>query len=125
MTIFCTWKKPDLSVNYVSIQVVFGGLGKVDKVYLNNTNILLNLGESKSNTGNIRETFFFNQMQVKNEVNSSKKADFVVNGYTFEVGGKGKQQKQIAQDSKSFVVKDDIEFGYLNVIPLWAFGLSY
>jgi hypothetical protein len=24
-----------------------------------------------------------------------------------------------------FVVKDDIEFAYLNVIPLWAFGLNY
>ena len=45
--------------------------------------------------------------------------------YTFEVGGKNKQQKQIEKDGKSFVVKDDIEFGYLNVIPLWAFGLNY
>ncbi|RUA06823.1 MAG: 3-dehydroquinate dehydratase, partial [Flavobacteriia bacterium] len=36
-----------------------------------------------------------------------------------------KQQKQIENDGKSFVVKDDIEFGYLNVIPLWAFGLNY
>jgi hypothetical protein len=41
------------------------------------------------------------------------------------VGGKNKQQTQIEKDGKSFVVKDDIEFGYLNVIPLWAFGLNY
>jgi hypothetical protein len=29
------------------------------------------------------------------------------------------------KDNKSFVVKDGIEFGYLNVIPLWAFGLAF
>ena len=25
----------------------------------------------------------------------------------------------------AFIVKDDIEYGYLNVIPLWMFGLLY
>lgn len=101
------------------------GLGKVDKVYLNNTNIVFNLVGEKSNVGNLRETFFFNQMRVKNEVISSKKADFVIKHYTFEIGGKNKQQNQIEKDGKSFVVKDDIEYGYRNVIPLWAFGLNY
>ena len=101
------------------------GLGKLDKVYLDNTNIIFNLVGDKSNIGNIRETFFFNQMRLNNEVISSEKADFVIDKYTFEVGGKNKQQTQIEKDGKSFVVKDDIEFGYLNVIPLWAFGLNY
>lgn len=101
------------------------GLGKVDKVYLDNTNIIFNLAGEKSNAGNLRETFFFNQMRLKNEVISSKKADFVIDNYAFEVGGKNKQQNQIEKDGKSFVVKDNIEFGYLNVIPLWAFGLNY
>jgi len=101
------------------------GLGKVDKVFLDNTNIIFNLDGDKSNIGNIRETFFFNQMRIKNEVISSVKADFVIDNYTFEVGGKNKQQTQLEKDSKSFLVKDDIEFGYRNVIPLWAFGLNY
>lgn len=101
------------------------GLGKVDKVYLDNTNIIYNLVGDKSEKGNIRETFFFNQMRLKNEIISAKKADFIVNEYTFEIGGKNKQQHQIEKDGKSFIVKDDIEFGYLNVIPLWAFGLNY
>lgn len=101
------------------------GLGKVDKVYLDNTNIIFNLVGEKSNTGNLRETFFFNQMRVQNEVISSKKADFVIDDYTFEVGGKNKKQNQLEKDGKSFVVKADIEYGYLNVIPLWAFGLNY
>ncbi len=101
------------------------GLGKVDKVYLDNTNIIFNLVGDKSNVGNLRETFFFNQMRVENDVISSKNADFVIDNYTFEIGGKSKQQKQLEKDGKSFVVKDDIEFGYLNVIPLWAFGMNY
>ncbi len=101
------------------------GLGKVDKVYLDNTNIIFNLVGDKSNVGNIRETFFFNQMRVENDVISSKNSDFVINDYTFEIGGKNKQQKQLEKDGKSFIVKDDIEFGYLNVIPLWVFGLNY
>lgn len=101
------------------------GLGKVDKVYLDNTNIIFNLVGERSNPGNLRETFFLNQMRLNKQVISSKKGDFVIDTYTFEVGGKNKQQKQIKKDGKSFVVKDDIEFGYLNVIPLWAFGLNY
>jgi hypothetical protein len=101
------------------------GLGKVDKVYLDNTNIIYNLIGDKSNLGNMRETFFFNQMRLKNEVISASKADFIINDYTFEVGGKNKQQTQIEKDGKSFIVKDDIEFGYQNVIPLWAFGFNY
>lgn len=101
------------------------GLGKVDKVYLDNTNIIFNLVGDKSNIGNIRETFFFNQMRLKNDVIASDKADFLIDNYTFEVGGKNKQQAQIEKDGKSFLVKDDIEFGYRNVIPLWAFGMNY
>lgn len=101
------------------------GLGKVEKVYLDNTNIIYNLVGDKSNIGNIRETFFFNQMRLKNEVKSSEKADFIIDNYTFEIGGKNKQHAQIERDGKSFLVKDDIEFGYLNVIPLWVFGLNY
>lgn len=101
------------------------GLGKVDKVYLDNTNIIFNLVGEKSNEGNLRETFFFNQMRLNHDVISSKKADFVIDKYTFEIGGKNKNQKQIENIEHSFVVKDDIEFGYLNVIPLWTFGLNY
>jgi hypothetical protein len=100
-------------------------LGKVEKVYLDNTNIIYSLVGHKSNIGNIRETFFMNQMRLKNKVVSSKITDFEINDLTFEVGGKNKKQNQIEQNGKSFIVKDDIEFGYLNVIPLWAFGLNY
>ena len=39
--------------------------------------------------------------------------------------GKNKKQKQIEDIDNGYVVKDDIERGYLNVIPLWMFGLNY
>ncbi len=101
------------------------GLGKVDKIYLDNTNLIYSLANDNSNTGNIRETFFLNQLKVKYDVIASPVADFLIGDYTFEVGGKNKGLKQIQGIAKAFIVKDDIELGYLNTIPLWQFGLTY
>ena len=101
------------------------GLGKVDKVYLDNTNLIHVLGEGEANIGNIRETFFFNQLRVNQDVITSSISDFQIGNRTFEVGGKNKKQKQLQGVTNGFVVKDDIERGYLNVIPLWMFGLNY
>ena len=75
--------------------------------------------------GNIRETFFYNQMRVKNDVISSKVSDFMINEYTFEIGGKKKGKKQIEDVANGIVVRDDIEYGHGIVIPLWHFGLNY
>ena len=83
------------------------------------------LAEQHQKTGNIRETVFFNQMRVKNEVFRSEKADFNINNITFEVGGKNKNQEQIKDLKNAYIVKDDIEYGYQNIVPLWAFGLNY
>jgi hypothetical protein len=100
-------------------------LAKVDKVYLNNPNISYALSENEPEIGNVRETIFFALTSVLYNVYSSKVSDFKINEYTFEVGGKNKKQKQIQGIKNAFVVKDDIESGYLNVIPLWEFGLLY
>lgn len=101
------------------------GLGKVDKIYLENTNLIYGLAGSNSNTGNIRETFFLNQLKLRHDVITSPVADFRIGDYTFEVGGKKKGLKQIQGLDNGFVVKDSIEQGYLNTIPLWQFGLTY
>jgi hypothetical protein len=101
------------------------GLGKISKVYLDNTNLIYNLAQNASDTGNIRETFFFNQTRVLFDVIASPLSDFLIDDTTFEVGGKNKRQKQIKGIDKSFVVKDDIESGFMNIIPLWQFGLLY
>lgn len=101
------------------------GLGKVDKIYLDNTNLVYSLAESNSNIGNIRETFFFNQVRVKYDIINSSVADFQIGDMTFEIGGKSKGQKQIREAHNGFVVKDDIESGFGNIIPIWHFGLLY
>ena len=101
------------------------GIGKVEKVYLDNTNLAYLLGKEAANVGNIRETFFYNQMRVTTDVVSSRISDFEIDGKTFEVGGKKKGKKQIAEVAEGYVVRDDIEYGSANIIPLWAFGLTY
>jgi predicted AAA+ superfamily ATPase len=100
-------------------------VGKIEKVYLDNTNLAFCLSEKEPDIGNLRETVFFNQMRVNNKVFCSEKGDFNISNLTFEVGGKSKTQKQIEGLKNAFIVKDDIEYGYKNVIPLWAFGLNY
>lgn len=101
------------------------GLGKTEKVYLDNTNLIYALAPNRPDIGNVRETFFMNQMRVVGDVMCSPVSDFLINGMTFEIGGRKKGQKQISEVDKGYVVKDDIETGYANVLPLWAFGLMY
>lgn len=101
------------------------GLGKVEKLYLDNTNLIYALSPEHADIGNVRETFFINQMRVMNDVTSSSISDFEINGKTFEIGGRKKGQKHIENAEEGYIVKDDIESGYANVIPLWAFGLNY
>ena len=101
------------------------GIGKVEKVYLDNTSLAYLLGREAIDIGNIRETFFYNQVRVTQDVISSRISDFEIDGKTFEVGGKKKGKKQITDAEEGYVVRDDIEYGTGNIIPLWAFGLTY
>jgi predicted AAA+ superfamily ATPase len=100
-------------------------LGKVEKLYLNNPNLIYALAGDKVNVGNVRETFFVNQMQINHNVLAAEKGDFKVKQYTFEVGGEGKTMKQVVDVPDAYVVKDNIEYGFANVVPLWAFGFNY
>lgn len=100
-------------------------LGKLEKVYLDNTNLMYALTGDDTNIGNARETFFYNQTRVRNQVTASRVSDFTIDGMTFEVGGKNKGKKQISEVKQGYVVKDDIVYGYGNVIPLWHFGMNY
>ena len=101
-------------------------LVKPEKIYLGNTNYAFVFAEEKSDTGNLRETFFYSQLNATNKVAYSDKTDFLVDGkYSFEVGGKRKGQSQISGIPDSYVVKDNIEIGFGNQIPLWLFGMLY
>lgn len=102
------------------------GLGKVDKIYLDNPNLIYTLGAQNVEIGTVRETFFYNQTHALLPVTVSPISDFLIDGkYTFEVGGKKKKQSQLQNISEGYVVKDDIETGYGNIIPLWEFGILY
>ncbi len=101
-------------------------LGKVDKVYLENTNLIYNLARRENaEIGNVRETFFMNQLRVVDDPITSPVSDFLVGDKTFEIRGRNKKQKQIRDVKNAYVVKDDIEYGGMNIIPLWQFGLLY
>jgi predicted AAA+ superfamily ATPase len=101
-------------------------LQKPEKIYLNNCTLLAALAEQQLNIGTVRETFFLSQLRSLHQVHLPKQGDFVVNGkYTFEVGGKGKGQKQLGDIENAWLVKDDIELPVNRSIPLWMFGLLY
>ena len=101
------------------------GLGKIEKVYLDNTNIMAALVGNNSDIGTIRETFFYNQMRVVSDIIASRIADFEIGDITFEVGGKKKSSRQVKNVPNAYVVKDDLEIGAGNQIPLWTFGMTY
>ena len=101
-------------------------LQKPEKIYLGNTNLMYVLNTENVNKGNLRETFFANQVQYGHVLQYSDASDFLVDGkFTFEIGGKQKSRKQIEGLEYAFVVSDDIEYGSSKRIPLWMFGLLY
>ncbi len=103
-----------------------GVLTKPEKLYLNNTNLMYALANENANIGNVRETFFLNQFKGIHEINRSEIADFIIDQkHTFEIGGKNKTKKQIAQIENAYVAKDGIEIGFGNIIPVWLFGFMY
>ena len=101
-------------------------LAKPQKVYLENTNIIHSLIFQNINIGNVRETFFANQLRTKHIVNTAAKGDFTIDGsIVFEVGGKNKSSSQIKNIENGYIAADDIETGFANKIPLWLFGFLY
>ncbi len=100
-------------------------LSSPEKIYCDNTNLMHALTPD-ADIGTARETFFANQVSAGHILTYPKKGDFMVDGkWLFEVGGKGKKFKQIADIKNSFVVNDGVETGFGNKIPLWLFGFLY
>ena len=73
----------------------------------------------------MRETFFYNQTRVGQDVTSSKVSDFTIGKYTFEVGGAKKKHKQVKDVPNAYIVRDDTEYANGDILPLWGFGLLY
>ena len=105
---------------------------KPEKIFLANPNLMYT---KEPNIGNLRETFFVNQLDnyYKNKqslnddgIFASKNGDFYCEEkYTFEVGGKNKGFEQIKDIANSYVASDDLEIGIGNKIALWIFGFLY
>lgn len=103
----------------------YRSLSRPDKIYLNNTNLMYALSP-RADIGNIRETFFLNQLNTCYEVLLPQSGDFYVDRkYLFEVGGRTKTFEQIKDIPDSYLAVDSIELGHHNRIPLWMFGLLY
>jgi predicted AAA+ superfamily ATPase len=94
---------------------------KPAKVYMHNTNLLYAIAPTNTDNINLRQTFFYNQLDYICEVKSSPEADFLVkNKYHFIVGG-----RKIEPANGTFAASDVIEIGEGNKIPLWLFGFLY
>lgn len=101
-------------------------LQKPDKIFLENTNLIYTLSPGNVNEGNLRETFFANQVGYQHQLDYSEQSDFLVDGkYTFEIGGSNKGTQQIKDLPDARTVADDLSYGIGNKIPLWMFGFLY
>lgn len=101
---------------------------KPDKIFLENTNLAHAINPFSPDMGNIRETFFLNQLQYDHNISYPDKGDFIIDDeWLFEIGGQTKGLKQLAgwKKNKAFAAVDDIEYGYDRRIPLWLFGFLY
>ena len=100
-------------------------ISKPEKLYLDNTNLFSIFCENPKK-GTLRETFFASQISYEHTIKYPKSGDFIVDErYTFEIGGKDKNLKQIKHVKNSYVVADDIEIGVDRKIALWLFGFLY
>lgn len=102
-----------------------GLLQKPEKIYLYHPNLQYALSKEHFNIGNMRESFFINQLGYLAPLSYAEEGDFSFMGNTFEIGGKKKTNKQVKHLDKSYVVADEIEIGHGHRIPLWLFGFLY
>lgn len=100
-------------------------LQKPEKIFLENSNLAFALKE-KPDIGNIRETFVLNQLlNAGLKVSSPVEGDFITDGLTIEVGGKGKNSEQVKHLNNYIIASDNLETGAGNKAPVWLFGFLY
>ena len=65
-------------------------------------------------------------LRTKHTVAVPQYGDFIIdNTYTFEIGGKHKNKKQVYSSELAWVVRDGIEVGHERILPLWLLGFLY
>jgi hypothetical protein len=100
------------------------------KIYIENTNLLRAIAGELSKedpVGTVRETFIQHQLiSAGLQVRIPDRGDFLVEDkYLLEAGGSRKGKKQIAGKENAYIIKDDIDTGFGNIIPMWLFGFLY
>lgn len=116
--------KADLFNLIYSEKKSIGKLTKPDKIYMENPNLLYALAPSSVEIGTARETFAVSSLMRGHDVEYGKEhGDFKVDSkYVFEVGGAGKDFRQIAGIKDSYVFADDMEYPDGAKLPLWLLG---
>ena len=99
-------------------------LQKPEKILFDNTNLMYALAPN-IDVGTMRETYVANMLCNRNLCMPQKGDLLVDDQYLFEVGGKTKSYKQIADIENSYTIIDGIDVGMGNSIPLWLFGMLY
>jgi uncharacterized protein len=105
-------------------------LRKPKKIFLHNTTLLYTLQQLQAGDickGTLQELYFIQALRdASTKVYYSKQGDYRTENKIFEVGGKNKTAKQIANvDLPAALVKDDILTASNRVIPLLFLGFIY
>lgn len=105
-------------------------LRKPQKIFLHNTSLFYALQQcmgEQADPGNLRELYFTQALRDAGQtVYHSKQADFCTSDYTFEIGGKNKTAKQIANlNTPAYLVKDDVLVASQRSLPFYYMGLLY
>lgn len=101
-------------------------MAKPAKIYMNNTNLMYVYKNPK--IGNVRETFFVNQIIPKHKIQIHHKGDFIMdNQYIFEIGGKSKDFTQIKDLPNSFIISDQARTDHKedSFMVVWVFVLRF
>lgn len=100
-------------------------VAKPMKILFDNVDIMAALS-TLNDVGTVRETFVTSMLAPAHKIYEAPSGDFLVDEkITFEVGGKSKSFKQVADIPDSYVVADGEESCFGNRIPLWLFGFLY
>ncbi len=96
-------------------------------MFISNPNLYYALNHREFNLGSMREAFVLNQLiMAQHEIALHPSGDFLVNEkIVFEIGGRNKTTKQIADIENAYILADDIEIAFGRYIPMWMIGLLY
>jgi hypothetical protein len=103
----------------------FQGLGRTERVYLDNPNMLYAMRGEQVEASAVGETFFVNQLRATQPLLPLDVWDFCVNECRFVLRWGKEEARPLPEGSEAYVVRDDVEFASGGVLPLWSFGMLY